>query len=63
MSSPSKMICPAVMSYSRAMDRPSVDLPDPVSPTMPKVSPRLTVMLTPSTACTYSSRLEVPAPS
>ena len=29
-----------------------VDLPEPLSPTMPKVVPRLTRKLTPSTACT-----------
>src|SRR5579862_8508933 len=54
MSWPSNVIVPDVMSYSRAMDRPSVDLPEPVSPTIPKVCPRLTSKLTPSTACTYS---------
>ncbi len=34
--------------------RASVDLPQPDSPTMPSVSPRLTVKLTPSTARSYA---------
>src|SRR5207302_10315750 len=32
------------------MARPSVDFPDPLSPTSPRVSPRLMSRLTPSTA-------------
>src|SRR5581483_2785351 len=38
------------------MQRASVDLPQPVSPTRPSVSPRRTVRLTSSTACTNSRR-------
>src|ERR1700680_2050155 len=36
------------------MHRARVDLPQPVSPTSPRVSPRRTSRLTPSTACTTS---------
>ncbi len=39
-------------SCSRVMQRASVDLPQPVSPTSPSVSPRRTSRLTPSTART-----------
>src|SRR6476659_1455792 len=52
MSRSSKMIRPAVGSRRRRMHRASVDLPHPDSPTMPSVSPRLTVKLTSSTALT-----------
>ena len=38
-SCPSKVILPAVGSYSRMMLRPMVDLPEPDSPTRPYVSP------------------------
>ena len=50
MSVPSNVTRPAVRSYSRVMQRASVDLPQPVSPTRPSVSPRSTSRLTPSTA-------------
>ena len=52
MSSPSKVIVPEVMSYSRMMQRARVDLPQPVSPTRPRVWPRRTSRLTFSTAWT-----------
>ena len=52
MSFPSKMIFPAVGSISLMIVRPSVVLPHPDSPTMPSVSPFLTVRSTPETACT-----------
>src|SRR5262249_46795311 len=52
MSSPSNRIVPAVGSSNLTISRAVVDLPQPDSPTMPSVSPRLTVRLTPSTACT-----------
>ena len=54
MSCPSKMIRPLVMSYSRITQRARVDLPQPVSPTSPRVWPRRTSRFTPSTACTTS---------
>ncbi len=34
------MICPAVGAISRTMQRATVDLPEPDSPTIPSVSPR-----------------------
>jgi hypothetical protein len=49
---PSKMISPAVGSTSRSRPRPSVDLPQPDSPTSPYVSPALMDRETPSTAYT-----------
>ena len=52
MSLPSKVILPAVGSSSRTMQRASVDLPQPDSPTIPRVSPALTLKVTPSTAFT-----------
>src|SRR5262245_20598501 len=58
MSSPSNRSVPAVGSSSRTIRRAVVDLPQPDSPTMPSVSPRLTVRLTPSTACTTPFVLE-----
>ena len=42
------------------MQRASVDLPQPVSPTRPSVSPRRTSRLTPSTACTTWRAAEQP---
>ena len=41
MSVPSNMIVPAVGSSSRMSTRPTVDLPDPDSPTSPSVPPVL----------------------
>ena len=52
MSMPSKTSEPLVMSYSRAMHRARVDLPQPDSPTRPRVSPARSSKLTSSTACT-----------
>src|SRR5215468_3237397 len=49
---PSKRTSPAVGSMSLKIVRPSVDLPQPDSPTMPSVSPSSTVKSTPSTART-----------
>ncbi len=54
MSSPPKRIVPLVGSSRRTKRRPSVDLPQPDSPTTPSVSPRRTSSETPSTACTTS---------
>jgi hypothetical protein len=50
MSCPSKVICPSVGSTSRRIERPSVVLPQPDSPTRLKISPGWTSKLTPSTA-------------
>ncbi len=49
---PSKRTRPAVGSISRSTSRPSVDLPQPDSPTTPSVSPGRSVRSTPSTART-----------
>ena len=58
---PSKMISPSVGSSSRTSVRPSVDLPQPDSPTSPSVSPSRTAKLTSSTACTRAtSRCRTP---
>ncbi len=43
---PSNQISPAVGSISRKMQRPVVDLPQPDSPTKPKVSPAAMSKLT-----------------
>ena len=53
-SAPAKRTCPAVASISRSMSLPSVVLPQPLSPTTPKVSPRPIVRSTPSTALTWA---------
>ena len=53
-STPSKSTCPAVASTSRSMSLPSVVLPQPLSPTTPKVSPRPIARSTPSTALTWA---------
>ncbi len=42
MSSPSISITPPVMSCRREKQRTSVDLPDPLSPMITSISPRLT---------------------
>src|SRR5262245_36190838 len=52
MSLPERRIMPAVGSMSRNTVRPTVDLPQPDSPTNPSVSPASIVKLTPSTANT-----------
>src|SRR5690348_7858571 len=53
MSWPLNMILPSVGAMSLIAVRPSVDLPQPDSPTSPRVSPVLISRSTPSTACTY----------
>ena len=58
MSRPSKRIVPAVGSSSLSISRAVVDLPQPDSPTMPSVSPRRTLSVTSSTACTSPARRE-----
>ena len=50
MSVPSMRIEPDVGSIRRSTVRPAVDLPQPLSPTRPSVSPALIVKLMPSTA-------------
>src|SRR5215510_16395087 len=52
MSSPLTMMLPSVSSISRKTVRPTVDLPQPDSPTRPSVSPASMAKLTPSTAKT-----------
>ena len=58
---PASRTLPSVGGMMPATMRPSVDLPQPDSPTRPTTSPRATVRSTSSTACTTSSRS--PAPS
>ena len=67
---PSKRMLPALTGCSCVTTRPSVDLPQPDSPTRPSVSPWRTSRLTPSTARTvclplgnvlYTSRSETSA--
>ena len=53
MSVPSSLMLPAVGSISRRTVRPTVDLPQPDSPTSPRVSPGRIEKLTPSTANTW----------
>src|ERR1017187_2927304 len=61
MFSPSSEISPDVGSTSRTMARPSVVLPQPLSPTRPSVSPGAMLKLTSSTAFTNSrTRLNIP---
>src|SRR5690242_20738278 len=57
------MISPAVGFSSRRMQRPDVVLPQPLSPTSPKVSPRRTVKSIPSTAFTSPTLRCVMIPS
>src|SRR5688572_31735110 len=54
-SRPSKSICPEVGSVRRNKQRPTVDFPQPDSPTSPSVSPAKISKETPSTARTTSS--------
>ena len=49
-SAPLNQISPELGSISRRMQRPVVDLPQPDSPTRPRVSPLPMSKLTPSTA-------------
>src|ERR1700760_3953036 len=51
----SNLTSPRVGSMSRRRQRPTVDLPQPDSPTSPKVSPRNISNVTPSTARQTSS--------
>src|SRR5712691_5190733 len=51
-SAPRKTTSPEVGRGACRMDRASVDLPEPVSPTTPRVSPGHTSNETPETACT-----------
>src|SRR6202789_1789201 len=51
-STPSRPTLPASGSSSDRINRESVDLPHPLSPTRPRVSPRRSVKLTPATALT-----------
>ncbi|CFN82344.1 Uncharacterised protein [Bordetella pertussis] len=51
MSTPSKTIRPDVGACARVMQRPRVDLPEPDSPTTPRVSPFFSVKPTSATAC------------
>ena len=53
MSCPSNRILPSVGSCSLRIVLPTVDLPQPLSPTRPSVSPRPTSKETPSTALTW----------
>src|SRR5437879_10179911 len=59
-SRPSNRTRPPVGSIRRRMSRPSVDLPDPDSPTSPRVSPGAIVRFTPLTALTVSCALNSP---
>src|SRR5579859_3969116 len=52
---PSKVTSPLVAGTSRRIVRPTVVLPQPLSPTSPSVSPCLMVKLTFSTACTQAT--------
>src|SRR5207237_379631 len=52
---PANRMRPAVGSLSRSTSRPTVDLPEPDSPTNASVLPASTVKLTPSTAFTCAS--------
>ena len=63
MSSPSSRIVPSVGSSRRSSSLPTVDLPQPDSPTRHSVSPGLIAKLTPSTALTQRDRArQQPAP-
>src|SRR6266436_1110786 len=53
MRSPLTRISPAVGSISFRIALPAVDLPQPLSPTRPKVSPPAMSKEMPSTACTW----------
>src|SRR5215469_13057312 len=55
---PSKRISPLVGGRSPSIMRASVDLPQPDSPTSPRISPLRTVSETPLTACNTRRVLE-----
>src|SRR5215471_11208772 len=61
-SSPSKRTCPLTMRAPRGsnlrMDRQVTVLPEPDSPTSPRVSPGMTLKLTPFTALTTPARVK-----
>ncbi len=63
MSSPSNFTSPEVMSIIFRMARPVVLLPQPDSPTRPRVSPRRTSNDTPSTAFTLPTWRRMTAPA
>src|SRR5688572_23729529 len=63
MSSPSNFTSPEVMSIIFRMAKPVVLLPQPDSPTRPKVSPRRTSNDTPSTAFTLPTWRRMTAPA
>ncbi len=60
MSVPASMMWPSLGSISRAMQRATVDLPEPDSPTMPSVSPRRISKATSCTALTWRPRPKRP---
>src|SRR5262245_61612749 len=62
MSRPSNMMRPAVGVSMRSTASPVVDLPQPLSPTSPSVSPRFSAKLTPSTALMVPTRRLMTAP-
>ena len=51
-------ICPGGEGTSLIIEREVTDLPDPDSPTIPKVSPLWRLKLTPSTALTTPHRVK-----
>ena len=62
MSRPSRLTCPPTMrpggeGTRRISERTVTDLPQPDSPTIPRVSPRRRSKLTPSTAFTVPQRV------
>src|SRR5580700_4822314 len=64
-SRPPSSTWPAVITppggSSRMIELPSIDFPQPDSPTRPSVSPSATSRLTPSTACTVEPRSRISA--
>src|SRR5262245_13894299 len=62
MSRPSNRMRPLVGSAIRSTASPVVDLPQPLSPTRPRVSPRLRAKLTPSTALMVPTWRRMTAP-
>ena len=58
-SMPSNTTEPDVASSSRSTTRPVVDLPQPDSPTRPRVWRLATLKLTPDTACTVPTRRRI----
>ena len=62
MSRPSSRIVPAVGVRRRVISRPMVDLPEPLSPTRPSVSPGPMSNDTPTTAWTGGADRNRPVP-